>query len=182
LLLGKKCTDKVLVVESVSPDENPSNLPTASSSTLGNFVSKSTPKNERLLVNLKVKPMPILHSITKTKSGYALRVWEPAETTKDRVRPCLWEINLNAPTIDEFGVVLEQINLLHEYQSQKLEVVPSLMPLPSQDLTKIDLRKSKSESLGNAQPISDSTDSQRFITDPSTEIPPTEVLIRNRLK
>ena len=44
--------------------------------------------------------MPILHVITKTASGYALRVWEPAETTADRVRPFLWEINLNAASVD----------------------------------------------------------------------------------
>lgn len=124
--------------------------------------------------------MPILHTITKTESGYALRVWEPAETTKDRVRPCLWEINLNAGTIDEFGVVLEQINRLHQYQSQKLEVVPSRMPLPSQDLTKIDFGKSKSETRGNGEPISYSSDTQRFISHTSTEIPTTAVLVRER--
>jgi hypothetical protein len=87
--------------------------------------------------------MPILHVITKTESGYALRVWEPAETTADRVRPFLWEINLNAASTDEFGLILEQLDLLHQCEDQKLEMVP----LSSQDLTKINFSESFSEAL-----------------------------------
>lgn len=79
--------------------------------------------------------MQILHAITKTESGYSLRIWEPAEITQDRVRPFLWEINLNAETIDEFGIVLEQINLLHRHQREQ----PQLAPLISRDVTKMDL-------------------------------------------
>jgi hypothetical protein len=85
--------------------------------------------------------MPILHIITKTESGYALRVWEPAETTTDRVRPFLWEINLNATNADEFELILEQLDLLHKCEDEKLEI----LPLSSQDLTKINFSESFSE-------------------------------------
>src|SRR3712207_3562805 len=85
--------------------------------------------------------MPILHVITKTESGYALRVWEPAETTIDRVRPFLWEINLNAASANEFGLILEQLDLLHKCEDRKLEIVP----LSSQDLTEINFCDSWSE-------------------------------------
>ncbi len=81
--------------------------------------------------------MQILHAITKTESGYSLKIWEPAEITQDRVRPFLWEINLNAETVDEFGIILEQISLLHKQQREQ----PQLTPLISQDVTKMDFGK-----------------------------------------
>jgi|GEM_PF-5425056 len=83
----------------------------------------------------KFKSMQILHAITKTASGYTLKVWETAETTKDRVRPFLWEINLEAATTDEFKVVLEQIDLLHQCKSEKLEQVQRSVPLSNEDMT-----------------------------------------------
>ncbi len=82
--------------------------------------------------------MQILHAITKTESGYTLKVWEPAEITTNRVRPFLWEINFNAPTPDGFGFILEQINLLHQYQKDNLKIAPFF----SQDLTQINFGQS----------------------------------------
>jgi hypothetical protein len=91
--------------------------------------------------------MQILHAITKTASGYTLKVWEPAQITKDRVRPFLWEINLTAATTDEFELVLEQINLLHKNHSEN----PEMLPLSSQALTKIDLGKGFGEVLRSGE-------------------------------
>lgn len=87
--------------------------------------------------------MQILHAITKTESGYAIKVWEPAEVTQDRVRPCLWEINFNASTADECGLVLEQISLLHKYPSKNSPKVP----FPTQELTIINLGRNCSEAM-----------------------------------
>lgn len=87
--------------------------------------------------------MQILHAITQTESGYALKVWEPATITKDRVRPFLWEINLSAATTDEFELVLEQINLLHRSHPK----TPGIIPLSSHGLNRIDLGNKLSESI-----------------------------------
>ncbi len=87
--------------------------------------------------------MQILHAITKTESGYTLKVWEPAELTKDRVRPFLWEINLSATSADEFPLVFEQINLLHQSHSQKAEMIP----LSSQDVTQINFGRGFGEAI-----------------------------------
>jgi hypothetical protein len=92
---------------------------------------------------LTVKAMQILHAITKTESGYTLKVWEPAEITIDRVRPFLWEINFNAATPDGFGFILEQINLLHQYQNENLKLVPFF----SQNLTQLNLSQSFNEAM-----------------------------------
>jgi hypothetical protein len=108
--------------------------------------------------------MPILHVITKTESGYALRVWEPAETTVDRVRPFLWEINLNAASADEFGLILEQLDLLHKCEDRKLEIVP----LSSQDLTKIKLSESFSEAIESDDCITVGLSAQTLKTCKST--------------
>lgn len=95
--------------------------------------------------------MQILHAITKTESGYSLKIWEPAEITENRVRPFLWEINLNAETIDEFGIVLEQISLLHKQQREQ----PQLAPLISPEVTKIDLGKRFSAAIETDECITD---------------------------
>jgi hypothetical protein len=87
--------------------------------------------------------MQILHTITKTESGYTIKVWEPAETTQDRVRPFLWEMNLDAATADECGLVLEQINLLYQDQSKKQEMAS----VSSQDLAKVDCGNNFSEAI-----------------------------------
>jgi hypothetical protein len=100
-----------------------------------------------LLVKIEVKAMQILHAITKTDSGYTLKVWEPAELTQDRVRPFLWEINLSAATAEAFELVLEQINVLHKSHSENPEIVPS----PSPDLTKIDLGRGFGEVLESGE-------------------------------
>lgn len=91
--------------------------------------------------------MQILHAITKTDSGYTLKVWEPAELTKDRVRPFLWEINLSAATADAFELVLEQINLLHKSQIEN----PQMVPLSSQDLTKTDFGRRFGEAMASGE-------------------------------
>jgi hypothetical protein len=91
--------------------------------------------------------MQILHAITKSESGYTLKVWEPAQITKDRVRPFLWEINLTAATTEEFELVLEQINLLHENHSEK----PEMLPLSSQPVTNIDFGKGFGEVLRSGE-------------------------------
>lgn len=87
--------------------------------------------------------MQILHTITKTESGYTIKVWEPAETTKDRVRPFLWEMNLDAATADDCGLVLEQINLLYQDQSKSQKMAS----VSSQDLAKVDCGNNFSEAI-----------------------------------
>ena len=91
--------------------------------------------------------MQILHAITKTNSGYNLKVWEPAELTKDRVRPFLWEINLSAATADGIELVLQQINLMHQLHSQNAQMVA----LSSPDVTQIDLGRGFGEGIGNGE-------------------------------
>ena len=110
-------------------------------------VKQSNLKNERLLVKIEVKSMQILHTITKTESGYILKIWEPAELTKDRVRPFLWELNLSAATTEEFDLVLEQINLLHQYHSEALTMIPLLSP----NLTTIGFGQGADEAIGHGE-------------------------------
>lgn len=56
-----------------------------------------------------VTPPGIEYTLTPTKQGWRLTVWEEAAVTKDRVRPFLWKFGVELETLNEADSILRDI-------------------------------------------------------------------------